>query len=305
MPAAMPPLPASRSAHRRAVLTLVFCTLCWSIAGVFTRHLERAASFEVTFWRSFWCLLFVAAWLAWRHGAGWWRPIVASGRAGLLSGAMWGVMFTCFMIALTMTTTANVLVVNAAGPLLAALLSWVVLREPVAARTWAAIVVAAAGIVWMVRGGVSSQGLAGMAVAFGVPVAAAVNIVTLKRMGAHVDLVPSVLLGGVLSCIVTLPLAWPLQASGHDVAILSMLGVVQLGLPCVLMVAAARHLGPHEIALLVLLEVVFGPIWAWLGAGEVPAPATLQGGLVVLAALVLNEVVPRRRTAALPTGAAR
>lgn len=282
-------------AHRRAVWTLVFCTLCWSIAGVFTRHLQRAESFEVTFWRSLSCVACVALALAWREGRGWWKPLLATGRAGLVSGLMWAIMFTCFMVALTITTVANTLVVMAVGPLLAALLAWMVLREPIAPRTWAAIAVAACGIWWMVRGGLSRDGLVGMAIASGVPIASAINIVTLKRIGAQVDLVPAVLIGGVLSCAVTLPLAWPLDASARDLAILTGLGVFQLGLPCMLMVGAARHLGPHEIALLALLEVVFGPIWAWLGAGERPTDATLQGGVVVLAALVLNEVVPRPR----------
>ena len=281
--------------HRRAVWTMVACTLCWSIAGVFTRHLQRAESFEITFWRSFWCVACVAGVLVWRSGARWWRPVVATGRAGLVSGAMWAVMFTCFMVALTRTTVANTLVVMALAPLLAALLARVVLREPIAPRTAAAIVAAGAGIVWMVRGGLSADGLAGMAIAAGVPVAAAVNIVTLKRTGARVDLVPAVLIGGVLSCAATLPLAWPLDASARDLAILALLGVVQLGVPCMLMVSAARHLSPNEIALLALLEVVFGPIWAWLGAGERPADATLQGGLIVVAALVANELAPRRR----------
>jgi drug/metabolite transporter (DMT)-like permease len=62
-----------------------------------------------------------------------------------------------------------------------------------------------------------------------------------------------------------------------------------------LMVVAARTLAAPEIALLALLEVVFGTAWAWLGAGEVPAGATLAGGALVLAALVANEVVALRR----------
>lgn len=282
------------AAHRRAVWTLVFCTVCWSLAGVFTRHLQRAESFEVTFWRSLACAAFVAVALAVRHGGRWWQPVAATGRAGLVSGAMWAVMFTCFMVALTRTSVANTLVVMAVSPLLAALLARAVLGEPIAARTWAAILGAAAGIVWMVRGGLSAEGLAGMAIAAGVPVASAVNIVTLKRMGATVDLAPAVLVGGVLSCLAVLPFAWPLDASARDLGILATLGVVQLGLPCMLMVTAARHLAPHEIALLALLEVVFGPLWAWLGAGERPADATLQGGALVLAALAVNELAAAR-----------
>ncbi len=207
---------------------------------------------------------------------------------------MWAVMFTCFMLALSLTTVANVLVVMAASPLLAALLGLAVLREPVLPRTWAAIAIAAAGIVWMVRDELSGQGLAGMAVAFAVPVASAVNIVLLKRSNGRVDLVPAVLLGALISMAVTLPLAWPLSASAPDLAILAALGVFQLAVPCMLMVRAAQHLAPHEIALLGLMEVVLGPLWAWLGAGEAATASTLQGGALVLVALLLNELVGMR-----------
>ena len=82
-----------------------------------------------------------------------------------------------------------------------------------------------------------------------------------------------------------------------DVAkLLTTLGVYQLGLPCIVMIIAARHLSPHETSLLALLEVVFGPLWAWLGAGERPADATLWGGALILAALAANELLaPRER----------
>ena len=96
------------------------------------------------------------------------------------------------------------------------------------------------------------------------------------------------MLGGALSCLIALPLALPFHASPKDLLLLGSLGVFQLGLPCMLLVVASRTLRPPEIALLGLLEVVLGPLWAWLGAGEQPGTATLLGGAVVLAALVYN-----------------
>jgi drug/metabolite transporter (DMT)-like permease len=207
---------------------------------------------------------------------------------------MWAVMFTCFMIALTFTSVANVLVVMAASPLLAALLGMLVLRESVPLRTWLAIGGAGIGLIWMVREGLSGDGLTGMAIAFAVPVAAALNLVLLKKTGARLDLMPSVLLGALICMGITLPLAWPLSASAGDLLILAALGCLQLALPCMLMVRVAHHLAPHEIALLGLLEVVLGPLWAWIGAGEHPGGSTIQGGALVLGALALNEWLAQR-----------
>jgi len=132
--------------------------------------------------------------------------------------------------------------------------------------------------------------LAGMLIALAVPLAAAVNLVTLKHAGRSLDLIPAVLLGAMLSSAVTLPFALPFHADAHDLVLLAVLGCLQLGFPCMLMVRASPHLSAPEIALLALLEVVLGPLWAWLGAGETPALATLAGGALVIAALLLNEL---------------
>ena len=40
--------------HRRAIALMVVVTLLWSMAGIVTRQLDAARSFEVTFWRSAW-----------------------------------------------------------------------------------------------------------------------------------------------------------------------------------------------------------------------------------------------------------
>lgn len=287
--------------HRRAVALLVFCTVCWSLAGVGTRLLERAEGFEITFWRSAFCIVGVAIALAWQERGRVLRPVVAMGRAGVVSGVMWAVMFTCFMLALTRTSVANTLLVSSLSPLIAALLARLLLGERIGGGTWVAIAAALAGIWWMVRDGVSAEGAGGMLIALGVPIAAAVNLVVLKRMHAQVDLAPAVLLGGVFSCVATLPLAWPLSATEHDLAILAFLGFVQLALPCMLLVRVARSLAPQEIALIALLEVVLGPIWAWIGAGEAMTRATIEGGVIVLAALAVNEAVAWHRRRGLAT----
>jgi drug/metabolite transporter (DMT)-like permease len=224
--------------------------------------------------------------------------VLAAGWPGLLSGGMWAVMFICFMLALTLTTVANTLLVMSISPLLTAVLAWRVLRVPVPGRTWVAIVAAMLGMAWMfARGGgpqAGGQHVLGMLVALAVPAAAAINLVTLQKSGARVDLVPAVFLGGAVSAVLVLPLAVPVQAAPRDVALLAALGFFQLGLPCMLMVVAARRLSAPEVSLLALLEVVLGPLWAWLGAGEVPAAATVSGGLLVLGALVANELASLR-----------
>ena len=195
--------------HRRAIFLMIGATFLWSIAGVFTRHLDSAKSFEVTFWRSLFCALTLIVWFVSARGlAGATAYVRASGKPGLISGAMWAIMFTCFMIALTLTSTANTLIVNALSPLFATLLAWAVLKIFVPGRTWVAIALALVGIIIMFANQ-AGGGWLGTIIAFGVPVASAINIVTLKKTGAHVDLAPAVLIGALISCAITLPLSLP------------------------------------------------------------------------------------------------
>ncbi|HEY9532693.1 MAG TPA: DMT family transporter [Burkholderiales bacterium] len=270
---------------------MVLAPLLWSSAGVVTRHIELAPALEQVFWRSLFAFAFVAVVLL----VGRKNPLKA-GWPGLFSGLMWAIMFTAFVIALSLTSTANTLVTMSVSPLLTVLFARAALSDPVPLRTWMAAAVAGIGIVWMFSSSMDDSGhLAGMLVASAVPVAAALNVVVLRASAAKVDLIPAVMLGGGLSCLLALPFAVPFAASPKDVFLLAMLGIFQLGLPCMLLVVASRALLAPELALLGLLEVVLGPLWAWLGAGEVPARATLLGGAVVLAALIGNELAAFRR----------
>lgn len=271
---------------------MVVAPVLWSTAGVVTRHIERAAPFEQVFWRSLAAGMFVAVFLQITGGAPW-RAVRAAGMPGLFSGAMWAVMFTAFVLALSLTSTANTLVVMSVSPLLTAVLARLLLKEPVPPRTWLAIFAGAAGIGWMFAAGLgmrSARDVAGMLVAMLVPIAAASNLIALRASAARLDLVPALVVGAALSCLIALPLALPFGATAHDLLLLGFLGVFQLGLPCMLLVIAARSLRAPEIALLGLIEVVLGPLWAWLGAGETPGTATLAGGTIVVAALAGNEL---------------
>ena len=164
--------------HRRAVVLMVLVTLLWSTAGVVTRHLDAAHSFEINFWRSAFNAVALGLALTWLRGPELWRDLPGSPRAVWVSGACWAVMFTAFMVALSLTSVANVLVTMAIGPLVTALFSRLFLGHRLALRTWLSIAAAGAGIAWMFGQGASTAqpgALLGTLVALAVPLAAAVN----------------------------------------------------------------------------------------------------------------------------------
>lgn len=288
--------------HNRAALLMVAVTLLWSTAGVVTRHLDAARSFEVTFWRACFTVLTLLLVLPLVRGRQVFAAMLGAGRAFWLSGLCWSVMFTAYMVALTLTSVGNVLITMALGPLMTALMARVFIGHRIPVRTWVAIAVAGAGIAYMYGAQLHSGQMVGTLIALCVPLAGATNWTVTQHAhanGSDVDLVPAVFVGAVLSAAITLPLAWPLQATRHDLGLLAYLGVFQLAIPCVLSVVCAQVLKAPEISLLALLEVVFGILLAWVGAGEAPGATVAVGGTLVIGALVANELLGWRQRSTL------
>lgn len=283
-----------RWTHTRAVWTMVANTAMWSIAGVVTRLLESAQSFEVTFWRSVFTMLSLFVILRIFQGRGVLRRLLSAPPVLWWSGVCWAGMFTSFMIALTLTRVAEVLITMALGPLLSAVIARLFFKQTITRSTWVAIGIASIGMAWMFAEpsmNVEGRFPWGSVIALFVPLSAAVNwniVQHAQTRGHAVDMVPAVLFGAGLSALATLPFAMPFQATAQDVAWLAMLGLVQLAIPCSLVVVCARVLPAAEISLLALLEVLFGTLLAWLFVNEVPSDRVLIGGALVLLALLFN-----------------
>ena len=272
---------------------MVLNAALWSMAGVVSLQFQSTAFFEVTFWRSLFTFFALALALPMMLGPRFWHSVRHAGISLWLSGLCWAVMFTAFTLALSMTSVANVLITLSLGPFLTALLARVVNRQRVARHTWVAIGLAGLGIVWMFLPQMNDRGVrGGMALALAVPLASAVHWTLIQRSqlaGKSIDFTPAVLIGAFISCVSSLPVAWPLQGTGQDVAWLAFLGVFQLALPCIMAVWCAKVLHPAKITLLALLEVVFGIALVWCFTGIKPEAYVWSGGVLVLLALIGNE----------------
>jgi DME family drug/metabolite transporter len=83
--------------------------------------------------------------------------------------------------------------------------------------------------------------------------------------------------------------------SSWDLGMCTILGVVQIGFGLMAFTVGSHYLPAAELAPLSIIEVILGPIWVWLGVGEVPSRLTLVGGAIVLTAVVWRALYGLRK----------
>jgi drug/metabolite transporter (DMT)-like permease len=254
----MNPTATDPRAHRRAILMMIAASVCWSSGGLLVRQLSITSAWEIVFWRSLAMAIFVAGTLVVLKGRGMPRAVRAVGAPGALSGIFLAGTFFFFIASLTRTTVANTFVLMSVSPFLAALAGRLLLRERVPPRTWVAMSVAFGGVVVMFADSVDAGQLAGNLLALGVSCCFALNVTMLRRFRATADMLPTVMLAGVFSLVPAFFLAGTLTATPRDLAVLALMGCVQLGTGCLLMTAASKHLSATELGLLALLEPILG-----------------------------------------------
>jgi drug/metabolite transporter (DMT)-like permease len=192
----------------------------------------------------------------------------------------------CFIGALNHAGVARVLFILAVAPVLAALLAWATLGEPISRRTALAMVLALCGVAVML-GAPGEASLTGDALAFAAALAFSVMIV-ITRWRHEVSMAPATCLSQAILVAAFLPFASPGEIGGDDLAWLAALGIGQIGLGFALLTVGARLIPAAQVGLITLLEVVLGPVWVWLALNERPGTLTLVGGTIVIAAIVLQ-----------------
>lgn len=295
---------ARSEARMTGALLVAGAALFWSTGAPIFRHIRGVEDWTIAFWRAVFMVTALVIVLAVMERGRVLRAFLRMGWRGLASGACFGVMMTGFMLALARTTVANTMLLMAAAPVFAALLAWIVLAERPRPVVWAAMAAAAGGIAVMVAADLGSGATLGNLIALSIAVAAAINIVIL-RGAREINMIPAVALGGVLSGLISLPLADHVGAGGFNLFLIFLLGVVQLGCGAILYIFGARHLQAAETTLIAMLESVLAPIWVWLLLGETPTPYGMAGGAIVFAAVAaITLASARRRTAPAPHAAA-
>ena len=265
--------------------------VAWSTAGILQRELTMDTATQVAGRALFATLTLFAYHVVTQRG----RVVPAFrsiGRDGVAVAACMAIASGTFIVALNYTTVARVLFIQAAAPVAAALLARAFLGEPITTRTWVAMLVAMSGVGLMI-GTPSGGDLKGDLLALVMMFSFAIAIVITRRR-RDISMAPATCLAQLMLLVVSAPFASFSQIGPRDLLLLIALGAFQMGLGLVLFTVGARLLPASEVAMITLLEVVLGPLWVWIALSEKPDTATVVGGVIVIAAVVVQATGPRQ-----------
>jgi len=215
----------------------------------------------------------------------------------LLVGCAYAATTTSFALANKLTTAANAVFLQSTAPLYILILSPLLLREPI--RRWHLLFMAALATgMWMIVGGGQDQSatapepLRGNLLGILTGVCWALTVIGLRWLGrdrpgekSATEAAAAVIAGNLIACLVTIPAALPiLNATTVDWAAVSFLGIFQIAIAYIFLVQGVKRVGALEVSLLILLEPVLSPVWAWMIHGEQPSALALLGGAIIVVA---------------------
>ena len=280
--------------HRRGVLLVFLATVLWSLAGVFARAVPHLDFGAILFGRAGFgglCGL-LAAFYDWRVGKLDLRrlrspmaPLILLLSSTAISG---------YVAALMTTTVADVLVIYATLPFIAAALAFLVNGEKPTRRTMIAASVALVGVAVMVIDGLGHGRLLGQALSLFMTAGFA-GLVVIQRRDAQLPVAPINAAAALLASAFGFAVAGSVRMSAFDVADLFLFGVSTITIAFALFMEGAKYVPPAEASLVAMLDVVMGPLWVWLAFREAPSTATVIGGVIVLAAALWRLAPELRR----------
>jgi drug/metabolite transporter (DMT)-like permease len=231
-------------------------------------------------------------------------------------GVVYACMITLFVNATKLTTAAIAIYMQSAAPFYLLLLAPFLLHERVRPRDLLFMAALAAGMVLCFTGETDVSATApdpatGNVLAVLSGVAWALTLLSLRwaerdRPNQGIG-ISAVVVGNAIASLASLPFAWPLPGGAPAVewATVVYLGIVQIGVAYVCLTRAMRDLPALEAALLLLLEPVLNPLWAWAIHGENPGAAVLAGGAVIVGATAIKAIADARTIDPAPAGVTR
>jgi drug/metabolite transporter (DMT)-like permease len=297
----MRPLPPWRRDYLKGVLTILAATVFWSLSGLFVRLVPAADPWQINGYRALSMTAAIVAFLLVVYGRQTWQRFAALDRGAVAATAgFYALGTTLYIVALSRTPVANVACLTATSPIFAALLARLLLGERPGTAAWIACGLAFLGIGVIFGSELAAGDLLGNAVAVVVAFCFAGQTVVLRKY-RNIDVLPAMCVGGLVVFAILPLLRGGFDIDPRDLPVILAMGVVQMAIPVILFVRGARHVPAVQMTLIGLLDVLFNPLFAWIGVGEVPAAAMFAGGGVIVAAVLLMVLGGRRSPGVVPS----
>jgi drug/metabolite transporter (DMT)-like permease len=292
------PVLGDTSARRRGVLLVLIATIMWSLAGLFARLLAHLDVWTVVGWRALLgaASIAIVGLIEWRNGR--LENTLGFGALSPVVALLAMIAISAYAASVMTTTIADVMVIYATMPFVAAALGFLVNGERVSARTLMASCAALVGVIVIAASGLGSGRLLGQALSMLMTLAFA-GMIVLQRRKPGASMIAVNCLGAIGSGIFGLANS-PLESiSLYDFAILFVFGLTTIGLAFVLFMEGAKFIPSAEAGLISLLDVVLGPLWVFIAFRENPGLATVIGGAIVLGAAIWRMAPELRQERAL------
>ena len=273
-----------------AIALMTLGSILISFNGLVLRNIETADNWTIIFYRSlaFSSAIFLYLFIRYRRIL--LLQITKVGPYGWFAGLVLGISNVCFILSMTSTTVANTVFTISLIPFITAVLAFFILGEKLTKITIYTMITALLGVLIMFYGALQVGEILGNVLALFTAIFFSILTVVL-RANRSVDMLPCLLLSGVIAMLVSLSLKMgALQISFHDILLCFLLGGIMSGFVNICFVFASRHLIAAEVTLFFFLEISLSPTWVWLFANEKTSVNTLIGGSVILISLLVRAL---------------
>jgi drug/metabolite transporter (DMT)-like permease len=221
------------------------------------------------------------------------RDVLGTGKYAVIYILTIGASGILFVLAISLTSVANVVFIIASLPVFAAIYSRIFLGEPISKRMILTMIAVAVGLAVIAFGSSETEGASwkGNALALCVSAMFAAGLTVARRV-RPVSMVPAIPIGYLGGALILLPFIDPLSVTQWG--LIALHGAFMV-ISATLLALGPRYITSAEVGLLILLETVLAPILVWATLGEEPGTAALIGGMIVISALVLSNLVALRK----------
>ena len=276
---------------------LVFLgAVCLSFGGLIVKSFESDNLWQILFWRQFFFSLIVALYLLFTYKKNFFKSFYISGLPGFIGGLILALGFVAYVFSMYTTTVANTNFIITTETIFLVLFGYFFLKEKINLITFISIILGMSGVLIILGSSLSiqsSEQFLGNIVAFIMPVSFAVLVIVIRKY-PNVDMVPAQFTAGIVAAIIGFFIAGQLSISIHDLFLASLAGFFQIGFGFILITVGSQTTPAAIVGIMMLIESVFGPLWAWLFINEVPPTAVVIGGSVIIFSILFQSFFSKK-----------